>query len=212
MIVETLTVGALGTNCYVIAEQRTGIGAIIDPGAEPARILAAARRFTIHYVIDTHAHFDHMTGNGAVLEGLREVQDTPAELVAHPQAAPLLAAGGGAKLFGLPAVSSPSPARLVEHGDALALGGLLLDVLHTPGHSAGSISLYNAQEGVVFCGDVLFQQSVGRYDLPGGDWATLKASIVEQLLVLPDATVVYPGHGPATTIGSERKRNPFLAF
>ena len=212
MIVKPLSVGALGTNCYVIAERTGGAGAIVDPGGEAARILDTARPFAIAYVIDTHAHFDHIAANAAVLQSLRETQASPAELVAHPQAAPLLAADGGASLFGLPPVSSPLPERLVEAGDTLALGSAVLRVLHTPGHAPGSISLYCEQAGIVFVGDVLFQRGVGRSDLPGGSWSVLKASITEQLFALADDTVVYPGHGPATTIGAERRGNPFLAW
>jgi glyoxylase-like metal-dependent hydrolase (beta-lactamase superfamily II) len=212
MIIKTLSVGALGTNCYVIAERSGGPGAIIDPGGEPARILDVARPFVIRYVIDTHAHFDHIVANAAVLQALRETQASPAALVAHPQAAPLLAADGDASLFGLPPVSSPPPDRLVEAGDILSLGSASLRVMHTPGHSPGSISLYCQEEGVIFCGDVLFRRGVGRTDLPGGSWAELKASITQQLLALPDETVVYPGHGPSTTVGAERRGNPFLAW
>ncbi|MBN1641602.1 MAG: MBL fold metallo-hydrolase [Anaerolineae bacterium] len=210
MIVKTLTVGALGTNCYVIGEHVGGVGAIIDPGAEAARILDVARLFTIRYVIDTHAHFDHIMANAATLQGLRETQEAPVELVAHAQAAPLLAAGGGASLFGFAPVSSPAPDRLVDAGDALSLGSAVLHVLHTPGHSPGSISLHCQEAGIVFVGDVLFQRGVGRSDLPGGSWSALQASIRQQLFALPDSTVVYPGHGPATTIGAERRGNPFL--
>lgn len=223
MIVKTLIVGLVQTNCYVIADEETGQMAVIDPGGDVERIVSAVQevgarvqgRPSVAYVINTHAHFDHVLENGRLLERLARLQragllSAAPELVAHPQAVPLLAMGGGAELFGLPAASSPAPDRLVEDGDVLALGRCTFQVLHTPGHSPGSISLYSSDEKCVFVGDVLFAQGVGRTDLPGGDWKTLLASIRSRLLVLPDDTTVYPGHGPVTTIGRERQSNPFL--
>jgi hydroxyacylglutathione hydrolase len=210
MIVTSLSVGLLQTNCYVIADRAAGESAIIDPGGDAGQIVAAAQGYRVRYVINTHAHFDHTADNGTVLEALAEQQGTVPELIAHPQAAPLLASGGGASLFGFHQAPSPPPDRLVNDGDLLALGTVSLQVLYTPGHSQGSISLYCASENIVFVGDVLFQRSVGRADLQGGDRQTLIDSIRTRLLVLPDEAVVYPGHGPATTIGEERRGNPYL--
>jgi glyoxylase-like metal-dependent hydrolase (beta-lactamase superfamily II) len=122
-----------------------------------------------------------------------------------------LAQGGGAAWFGFRDVPSPEPDLVVGEGDVLHLGTFELRVLHTPGHSSDSISLHCASEGLIFVGDVLFRQGVGRYDLPGGSWTTLRESIRNRLYVLPDATTVYPGHGPATTIGREKKSNPFVS-
>jgi hydroxyacylglutathione hydrolase len=210
MIVQTLTVGTLQTNCYVIEDASSKVGAIIDPGAEPQRVLRAAADLEIRYVINTHAHFDHTMGNAAVIEGLQARQSTPPHLVVHTLAAPLLAVDGGASLFGFRPVPSPPPDLLVAGGDTLLLGTTVLRVLHTPGHSPGSISLYGAEDGVAFVGDVLFWHGVGRADLPGGSWPTLLESIQTQLFVLPDETRVYAGHGPSTTIGEERANNPYL--
>ncbi|MFN2231945.1 MAG: MBL fold metallo-hydrolase [Anaerolineae bacterium] len=210
MIVHTLTVGTLQTNCYVIEAPEEEVGAIIDPGAEAQRILDTAADLEIRYVINTHAHFDHTMGNAAVIEGLRARQRTPPQLVVHARAAPLLAANGGASVFGFQPVPSPPPDLLVAEGDTLSLGSVVLRVLHTPGHSPGSISLYDAEDGVVFVGDVLFWRGIGRADLPGGHWQTLLESIQTQLLILPDETRVYAGHGPSTTIGQERASNPYL--
>lgn len=210
MRVHTLTVGSLQTNCYVIEVHEEGVGAIVDPGAEPGRILQAVNGLKIEYVINTHAHFDHTMANAAVIEALQAQQAQRPELVAHLQAAPRLSAGGGAALFGFPTVPSPDPDRFVDDGDTLLLGTATLQVLHTPGHSPGSISLYSAEDGFVFVGDVLFWRGVGRPDLPGGSWPTLLESIQERLFRLPDATRVYPGHGPSTTIGEERNENPYL--
>ena len=223
MIVETRIVGLVQTNCYVIADEETGHMAVIDPGGDVERIVSAVQevgarvqgRPSVVYVINTHAHFDHVLENGRLLGQLARlrparVQAAGPELVAHPQAVPLLSIGGGAELFGLRPASSPMPDRLVQEGDVLEVGRCAFRVLHTPGHSPGSISLYNADAKSVFVGDVLFAQGVGRTDLPGGDWQTLLASIRNRLFELPDDTIVYPGHGPVTTIGRERQSNPFL--
>jgi glyoxylase-like metal-dependent hydrolase (beta-lactamase superfamily II) len=210
MRVRTLALGTLQTNCYLIEGREKGVGAIIDPGAEPGRVLQAARGLEIQYVVNTHAHFDHTMANGAVLEGLRAQQDSLPKLISHPKAASLLAAGGGAALFGFHPVDSPQPDRLVGDGDILSVDCLTFQILHTPGHSPGSISLYNAEDGVVFVGDVLFWRGVGRPDLPGGSWPVLLDSIQSRLLTLPDETQVYAGHGPPTTIGDERSGNPYL--
>ncbi len=218
MIVETLVVGLLQTNSYVIVDEGSGEGAIIDPGGDAGQILNTVRELdtrldvdlAIKVVVNTHAHFDHVLDNGKVMEQLSRLSDAPPKLVAHPQAAPLLAAGGGARWFGFQSAPSPEPDLLVEDGDVLSLGQLSFQVMHTPGHSPGSITLYCAEEKALFVGDVLFRQGVGRPDLPGGDWATLMDSIRTRLYTLPDDTVVYPGHGPATTIGQEKKSNPYV--
>jgi hydroxyacylglutathione hydrolase len=210
MIVETLSVGPLQTNCYLIADQEGGEAAIVDPGGDARRILDASSAFHVCYVVNTHAHFDHMAGNRDLLRALREAQAPAPELLAHPLAAPLLIAGGGAMLFGFPTIPSPKPDRMLRDGDQIELGALTLQVLHTPGHSPGSISLYSASQGAIFCGDVLFRRGVGRYDLPGGSWRKLRETIEKKLFALPGDTLVYPGHGPLTTIAEEKRENPFL--
>jgi glyoxylase-like metal-dependent hydrolase (beta-lactamase superfamily II) len=218
MIVECLVVGLVQTNCYVIADEKTGHTAVIDPGGDVEQIVSILQEIDTRFeadlrvdtVIDTHAHFDHVQDNGRLLEALARVQPSPPKLVAHAQAVSLLSIGGGAELFGLRAVPSPEPDVLVKDGDVLSWGSVSFQVLHTPGHSQGSISLYSAEEACVFVGDVLFAQGVGRTDLPGGNWKTLLNSIRDRLFALPDDTVVYPGHGPATTIGREKRSNPFL--
>lgn len=210
MLVKTLHVGQLGTNCYLIADRGTKEGAIIDPGGDVDRILDSVDDLCIKYVINTHAHFDHTLGNGGVMQALSDHQETAPELVAHSRAAPLLSAGGGAAVFGFRSVPSPTPDRFVKDGDVLVLGQLTLCILYTPGHSSGSISLYCAASKLLFVGDVLFRQGVGRTDLHGGDWAALMDSIRNRLFILPDETVVYPGHGPSTTIGEEKRMNPWI--
>lgn len=206
MIIHTLLVGLIQTNCYLIGDGATQEGAVIDPGGDPDLILAAikAEGLAIRYILNTHAHFDHIAANKPLLAA------TGALLALHPADVELLATGGGGRWFGLPSISSSNPNVELSDGQELAVGGLRLKVLHTPGHSPGHVAFYLSEEGALFSGDALFQNGIGRSDLPGGDYATLIATIRRKLLTLPDETVVYPGHGPATTIGAERRHNPFL--
>jgi hydroxyacylglutathione hydrolase len=154
--------------------------------------------------LNTHCHFDHMGANAEVLA------ETGAKLAIHPADETLLAMRGGADHFGLPASESPPPDLLLTHGQKLVVAGLEFEVLHTPGHSPGSVSFYAADENVVFSGDVLFAGGIGRADLWQGDAEQLLDSIRDVLLRLPLDTHVYPGHGPMTTIGEERQTNPYL--
>jgi len=206
LIIETLPVGMIQTNCYVVGCEQTKEGAVIDPGGHPERILAEVEKqqLTIKYVLDTHAHFDHTDANGAI------VKATGAPLALHPEDLPLLEASGGAALFGLRADPSPPPDLELEDGDQLIVGNLCFQVLHTPGHTPGHVCFYEASEGVLFDGDVLFYRGIGRTDLPGGSWEQLFSSIQEVLFALPDETLVYSGHGQPTTIGDEKRLNPWL--
>jgi hydroxyacylglutathione hydrolase len=206
LIVEMLHVGPLQTNCYIVGCEDTKEGAIIDPGGDARRILTEVERLglNIKYVINTHGHFDHTLANKEV------VKATGAPLAIHSADAPMLTKGGGAFFFGIMGKASPPADTILEEGQVLTLGNIELKVLHTPGHSPGSICLYSEEEGVLFDGDVLFNMGMGRYDLPGGDYRVLMESI-KRLLALPDETTVYPGHGLATTIGRERRGNPFLS-
>ncbi|MFB0533843.1 MAG: MBL fold metallo-hydrolase [Anaerolineae bacterium] len=212
MIVKMLQVGPIMTNCYIVGCEETKQGAIIDPGGNGDRILAEVRQLglDIKYVINTHGHFDHTLANQEVMEGLKESQQQPPLLAIHKADAPMLKSGGGAALFGLMGFSSPPVDVYLEEGDVLTLGQVKLKVLYTPGHSMGSVSLLNEEEKAVFDGDVLFNMGIGRADLDGGNRETLMDSIRNKLLTLPDDTVVYSGHGLATTIGRERAGNPFL--
>jgi glyoxylase-like metal-dependent hydrolase (beta-lactamase superfamily II) len=206
LIITTLPVGLIQTNCYVVGCVETKEGAVIDPGGHPERILAEIERqgLTVKYVLDTHAHFDHTDANGAI------VAATGATLALHPGDLPLLKAAGGAAFFGIQAEASPLPDLELGDGDELAVGNLRFRVLHTPGHTPGHVCFYEATEAVLFDGDVLFHRGVGRTDLPGGSWPQLMDSIQRVLFALPDETVVYSGHGQATTIGQERQLNPWL--
>ena len=206
MLVTTLSVGPIGTNCYVVGCEETLEGVIVDPGGNAERILAAVEEMGLmtRYVVNTHAHFDHVTANRELVEV------TGAVLVLHPDEVPILKMGGGAQWFGFPADPSPDPGLLVREGDTLPVGQLSFRIMHTPGHSPGHIVLYEENEGVLFDGDVLFHRGIGRSDLPGGSHAALVQSIREKILTLPDETVVYSGHGPATTVGEEKRLNPWL--
>lgn len=205
MLVETLVVGWFAANCYIVGCPTTREAMIVDPGDEAERILEAVEQLkvTVRCIVDTHAHADHIGAN-------REVKDaTGAPLYIHRLDAPLLAdpARNLSAWTGDP-LPPVAPARLLEDGNSIEVGQLRFQVLHTPGHTPGGICL--AGEGAVFSGDTLFAGSVGRSDFPGGSHVTLIRSIKDKLMVLPDETVVYPGHGPTTTIGEERASNPFL--
>jgi len=205
MIFETVVVGPLEVNCYLLGCEETREGVVIDPGADTDRIIPLLSRhgLKIVHVINTHGHFDHVGGNRKILE------TTGADLLLHEADVPLLPlAGATAAAYGLKAEDSPRPDGYLRDGMNIAFGNYELTVLHTPGHTPGGCCLY--REGMVITGDTLFADSVGRTDLPGGSLAALVESIHSKLLTLPDDTVAYPGHGPATTIGRERLQNPYL--
>lgn len=208
MRVIGLTVGPIEENAYVAADPASGACAVVDPGAEPERILAAVREAGGHAarvvaIVLTHAHLDHV---GAVAE-LRA--RTGARVWLHPDDASLYrAAPEQARAFGWSFPTPPEPDACLADGGELAVGDLTLHVRHAPGHSPGHVVLAGA--GAAFVGDCVFAGSIGRTDLPGGDSLALLRSIERTILTLPDETVLYPGHGPATTVGRERATNPFL--
>ncbi len=207
MILRIMQVGMIQTNCYIVGCEETKQGVVIDPGGDGDRILRIVEQdgLDIRYVLLTHAHMDHVASTGDVVKG------TGGKLAAHPDAIPLLQTDGGASWFGFSMPPCPLPDMELEAGQVLEVGKLRLKVLYVPGHSPGHVAFYEASAGVVFDGDVLFSMGIGRTDLPGGDWSTLERSIREVLFVLPDETVVYPGHGPETTVGREKRSNPWLS-
>ena len=206
MDVVTLPVGPLQTNCYLVVCTQTHDAALIDPGWNDPVIsqAIAAHRARVRYVINTHAHFDHIGGNAALMK------ETGADFAIHPADLPLLRERGGADLWNIPIQPSPEPDRLLIPGHMLEIGALSFEVLYTPGHTPGHISLYEAAHKALFDGDVLFRRGIGRADLPGSDPQQLLNSIRNVLFRLPDDVVVYPGHGPTTTIGEERRLNPWV--
>lgn len=203
---ETLVVGSLGVNCLVI-DCGNNEAVIVDPGAEPGRILDVVKRrkLTVTHVINTHGHFDHIGANKQVLEA------TEAQLMIHAgDEAQLVRAADVSTMYGLFAENSPLPEKHLEDGINLTVGTTTIRVIHTPGHTPGGCSLYFPDRNMVLTGDTLFNDSVGRTDLPGGSHETLVASIKNKLFVLPDDTLVIPGHGPTTTIGKEKRENEWL--
>lgn len=204
MIIQ-LPIGLLGSNCYVIYDHNQGTGAIVDPGVPDVRALMREvdqHQLHIQYTLNTHGHIDHTMANG-----LLDLPD--ADLAIHAGDRDLLLAGGGASMFGLTFASSPKPALILEDGMVLAIGDLRVEVLHTPGHTPGSVCFYIPEEQGLLTGDTLFANSVGRTDLPGGSHKILEQSL-RRLGELPGSTRVYPGHGDTTTIDRERRVNPFL--
>ena len=205
MIIKELTVGMLMANCIILGCEKTREAAVIDPGDETERIFLslADSKLKLKYIINTHGHFDHVGGNKEMKEA------TGADILIHFLDAPLLSQlSSDATLFGFSAENSPPPDRTLEDNDTISFGEIRLKVIHTPGHSPGGISLYI--DNKVFVGDTLFSGSIGRSDLPGGDFNTLISSIKNRLFDLGDDVEVFPGHGPNTTIGREKHSNPFV--
>lgn len=206
--VLTHTLGPWQTNCYVLHRADRADCWVIDAGFEPEPMIAAIQEagLTPRRLILTHAHLDHIAGVNA----LRDIwPDLPIDLHETERDFPTepelnLAAWAGLN------ITAPRADRLLSGGEVLDLDGITFEVRHTPGHSPGGITLYNAEHAVAIVGDTLFAGGIGRYDFPTSDGPTLMRSIREELLTLPDETSVYPGHGPATTIGRERQSNPFL--
>ncbi len=202
-----LPLGPLETNCYLVLDDASDEAVIVDPGADAGRIQAAlaAEGARASAIWLTHAHFDHV---GAIAD-LQEVEPLPVLL--HPDDRQLYEhATVQAAAYGLMVRSPEAPTSPLAHGQTLSVGAHTARCLHTPGHAPGHVAFWFEDAGVVLAGDALFKGSIGRTDIAFGDHDTLLRSIREQLLTLPDETVVYPGHGPATTIGAERSSNPFL--
>jgi hydroxyacylglutathione hydrolase len=208
--VETISVGMLDSNCYLVGCPRSGDMLVIDPGAEAERILRriGERGGRVVSIVHTHGHFDHIGATEAVQAGLAE----PVPLLAHPDDAYLydIAARSSGARYGYELPETPvTPDSPLSDGDELRVGTLRLEVVHTPGHTPGSISLV-CGDVCVFSGDTLFHHGIGRTDLPGGDEDAIYESILTRLYPLAGELVVYPGHGPATTIAEERRANPFV--
>jgi len=202
VILKVLEVSMFGTNCYLAACPETNEGVVIDPGAEGKRILNEINELglKILYIINTHGHVDHIGANAR----LKDALNVPVLL--HREDLGIYRNPG----FGLGLVvgKQPPPDRYVQEGEHICFGNLTLQVIETPGHTRGGISLY--MPGAVFTGDTLFAGSIGRTDLAGGSFSVLMQSIRDRLLPLPPGTRVYPGHGPESTIGEEVRGNPFI--
>ena len=202
--IHTLVVGRLQTNCYILKSGTEAI--IVDPGDEPERILKFIKDInaTPIRIVATHTHFDHVLA----VDGVRKA--TKAPFLIHSDDLPMLQSMQSRvrQFMGFEVPPPPKVDGYLNDGDDLIVGNETIQVLHTPGHSPGSVSL--SGNGYVLTGDALFNQSIGRTDLPGGDLKTLMRSIKDRLFKLDDYTTVYPGHGPETTIGDEKQANPFV--
>ncbi len=206
MIIRTLEVGPIMANCYILGCEDTKEAVVIDPGDEADRILMtlAKDKLTVKYIINTHGHFDHIGANKELKEA------TKAKLMIHAEDEPMLSEiAQHAGSFGLTAENSPPADIHIADNDEIKFGNITLKVIHTPGHSRGGVCLLT--DKVLIAGDTLFAGSIGRTDLPGGDYDTLISSIKTKLLTLDEETIVYTGHGPETSIGREKKINPFLS-
>lgn len=206
MILKLLPLGQFQTNCYLVGSEVTKEGMVIDPGSDPLVILDQVRQLglKVNLIVNTHAHLDHVLGIESVKRALE------ARFALHADEVPILeqAPASASMWFGRPINPIPKPDILLKDGDIIEVGDVKLTVIHTPGHSPGGICLHT--DGVVFSGDTLFNFGIGRTDFPGGDYHQLLKSIATRLFSLPDETIVLPGHGPDTTIGEERRGNPFL--
>ena len=208
MILKELVLTAMAVNCYIIGCEETKEAAVIDPGGNPQTVIKALNSSGVKavYIINTHGHTDHMGGNRAVKDA------TKAQVLIHENDTKMLvnAVSNFSFLTGSN-VTSPPADKILKDGDKIAIGNTIeLEVIHTPGHTPGGICLLEKNASIVFVGDTLFQGSIGRTDFPGGSYKDLIDSIKERLLCFDDGIICYPGHGPATTIGFERKYNPFL--
>lgn len=203
MFFKRLPTGMLASNCYILADK--GMGLVIDPGAKARDILEMIREanISIEYIILTHAHIDHIVSVDEIKGELN------AKVMIHRDDAPSLGdpVKNGSKLFGLEKVFAPADV-LLSHGDIIQVGGMELEIIHTPGHTPGGICI--KEKDTLYTGDTLFRMSVGRTDLGDGDQNALNDSLKNRIMPLPDDTIIYPGHGTLTTIGYERKYNPFI--
>ncbi|HMK61821.1 MAG TPA: MBL fold metallo-hydrolase [Dissulfurispiraceae bacterium] len=203
MIIRTVVVGPLQVNCHIVGDDQTGRAMVIDPGDEPDMIMDAVRKLNlkVEYIICTHGHFDHVGAVGDIRK------DTDAKIVINESELHVYnSAAEMAHYFGLEFDQQPEPDVFVDEEDSVSIGNLKFAVLRTPGHSPGGITLYG--EGIAVTGDTLFAGSIGRTDLPGGDEKMMGKSL-RRLLSLPGDTKILCGHGPSSTIGREKKDNPF---
>lgn len=207
MKIRGMPLGPAATNCFWLLDEEHKEAMILDPGMDPAPVLEAVRGYTVRMIVLTHGHWDHLAGVNQVHVATGApvwIADIERDWVTDPE---LNRSAYWPDLFPTPVVG-PRPARLLQAGESFSFGGRDFHILHVPGHTPGSLAF--VMDNICFGGDTLFQDSIGRTDLPGGNTAQLLQSIRDQLFTLPDDTVVAPGHGPITTIGREKETNPFV--
>lgn len=208
MFLKQMQVSHMAVFAYIVGDRESGEGLVIDPAAETERILSEAENngITIKYIVNSHGHVDHISGNADMKAR------TGADIIIHKDDADMLVSTPAMVLHMFRAKPSPPADITVQDGDMITVGQITLRVIHTPGHSPGGMALYTP--GYVFTGDTLFVEALGRTDLPGGSWEIMHESITNRLLTLPDDTIVLPGHNygrmPTSTIKNERDNNPFL--
>lgn len=207
-----LVLGPVATNTYLVGDQESKHGVVIDPAWDGSRLAEEVRHlgWQIQSIWLTHAHFDHFGGLADLLAELNLSEQEGFFVGLHPKDMALWKIKGGAIMFGVPVKSAPKPTVQFQEGDTLQVGKYEFLVHHTPGHSSGHVIFHCPAEKVLFSGDVIFKQGIGRTDLLGGSYSTLIESINKYVLPLPDETRIYSGHGPETTVGDERRENPFL--
>lgn len=207
MIFESLAVGPLSVNCYIVACEKSREGLVVDPGGDVELIAGLVKQHSLKIgtIINTHGHFDHLGGNRQAMETFG------ARLLIHQADSPMLGRSAEvARKYGLEGENSPEADAYLVDGMDILFGMCRLKVLHTPGHTEGGCCLYFEEERKVITGDTLFADSIGRTDLPGGSHEQLLESIRTKLFTLPDDVIAYPGHGPQTTIGHEKRCNPYF--
>ena len=204
-----LVLGPVATNAYLVGDPQTRTAVVIDPAWDGELILAEAQRraWRIEQIWLTHAHFDHIGGLAALVRGI----SPPPPIALHPADLSLYSIQGGAMMFGMKIDPAPEPTIRLKAGQKLTLNNRTFEVRHCPGHTPGHVVFYCVAEKVMFCGDVIFWGSIGRTDLPGGDYDTLIQSIRTHILSLPEDTRLLSGHGGETTVGWEKRENPFLS-
>ncbi len=210
--IEKLVLGPVSSNTYIVADPESKLAAVIDPAWDGDLLVKQIHKlgWKVQSIWITHAHFDHFGGLADLLSGLNLSEEEDFFVGLHPKDLNLWKVKGGAIMFGVRMKSVPKPEHAFKEGEMLSVGKYQFQVHHTPGHSPGHVVFYCQTEGILFSGDLIFMQGIGRTDLLGGSYSTLMDSIQKHVLPLPDDTRILSGHGPETTVGEERRENPFL--